>query len=47
MSDTLLEVNNLKKYYTSSKGLFKNFSDSVKAVDGVSFTIKKGKSSAW
>ncbi|MGG1679302.1 ABC transporter ATP-binding protein [Neobacillus sp. NRS-1170] len=42
MSDTLLEVNNLKKYYTSSKGLFKKFSDSVKAVDGVSFTIKKG-----
>ncbi|MDN3015866.1 dipeptide ABC transporter ATP-binding protein [Paenibacillus sp. BSR1-1] len=42
MSDTLIEVSNLKKYYTSSKGLFKKLSDPVKAVDGVSFTIKKG-----
>lgn len=42
MSETLLEVNNLKKYYSSSKGMFKKFGDSVKAVDGVSFTIEKG-----
>lgn len=42
MSQTLLEVNNLKKYYSSSKGMFKKFGDSVKAVDGVSFTIEKG-----
>lgn len=42
MSETLLEVTNLKKYYSSSKGMFKKFGDSVKAVDGVSFTINKG-----
>jgi ABC-type oligopeptide transport system ATPase subunit len=42
MSEAILEVNNLKKYYSSSKGIFKKFGDSVKAVDGVSFTIEKG-----
>ncbi|WP_445492491.1 ABC transporter ATP-binding protein [Niallia sp. 03133] len=42
MSEAILEVTNLKKYYSSSKGIFKKFGDSVKAVDGVSFTIEKG-----
>ncbi|WP_163101170.1 ABC transporter ATP-binding protein [Peribacillus alkalitolerans] len=42
MSEVLLEVNNLKKYYSSSKGMFKKVGDSVKAVDGVSFKIEKG-----
>ena len=42
MSEALLEVQNLKKYYSASKGMFKKFGDSVKAVDGVSFTIEKG-----
>jgi len=42
MSEALLEVQNLKKYYSSSKGMFRKFGDSVKAVDGVSFTIEKG-----
>ncbi|HWI47313.1 MAG TPA: ATP-binding cassette domain-containing protein, partial [Rummeliibacillus sp.] len=41
MSETLLEVTNLKKYY-SSKGMFKKYGESVKAVDGVSFKINKG-----
>jgi len=42
MSETLLEVTNLKKYYPSSKGMFKKYGESVKAVDGVSFKINKG-----
>ncbi|MFD6207574.1 ABC transporter ATP-binding protein [Peribacillus sp. NPDC060253] len=42
MSETLLEVKNLKKYYSSSKGIFSKKNESVKAVDGVSFTIEKG-----
>ncbi|MGX9135776.1 ABC transporter ATP-binding protein [Rummeliibacillus sp. JY-2-4R] len=42
MSETLLEVTNLKKYYSSSKGMFKKYGESVKAVDGVSFKINKG-----
>lgn len=36
MSNTLLEVKNLKKYYKVPKGM-------LHAVDGVSFTIEKGK----
>lgn len=42
MSETLLEVTNLKKYYPSSKGIFKKYGESVKAVDGVSFKINRG-----
>ncbi|MCQ6267686.1 ATP-binding cassette domain-containing protein [Fictibacillus sp. WQ 8-8] len=42
MSEALLEVENLKKYYSSSNGLFGKKGESVKAVDGVSFTIEKG-----
>lgn len=42
MSEALLEVKNLKKHYTSSKSLFGKKGESVKAVDGVSFTINKG-----
>lgn len=37
MSDTLLEVNNLKKYFNVSKGKY------LKAVDDVSFKIERGK----
>ena len=36
MSETLLEVKNLTKYFSTPKGL-------LHAVDGVSFTIEKGK----
>ncbi|OIK14779.1 oligopeptide/dipeptide ABC transporter ATP-binding protein [Bacillus sp. MUM 13] len=42
MAESLLEVTNLKKYYSSSKGLFNKSALPVKAVDGVSFTIEKG-----
>ena len=42
MSEALLEVKNLKKYFPCIQGMFKKFGDSVKAVDDVSFTIEKG-----
>lgn len=38
----LLQVTNLKKYYPVRKGLFGRSTQSVKAVDGVSFEIKEG-----
>lgn len=43
MSDeNILVVENLKKYYPLSKGFFGKGATYVKAVDGVSFSIKKG-----
>ena len=41
-SDTLLEVKNLKKYFPIKGGFFGRVVGQVKAVDGVSFTIKRG-----
>lgn len=38
----LLEVTNLKKYFPIRKGLFGKQVGAVKAVDGVSFSIRKG-----
>lgn len=38
----LLEVKNLKTYYTSNSGWFKSKQDIVKAVNDVSFSIQKG-----
>jgi len=38
----LIEVQNLKKYYPIKKGILKRTVDHVKAVDGVTFSIKKG-----
>lgn len=38
----LLEVNQLKKYFSGSSGVFGRNTFDVKAVDGVSFGIKKG-----
>lgn len=38
----LLEVNDLKKYYPITKGLFRRTVGHVKAVDGVSFSVRKG-----
>ncbi|ADO84271.1 ABC transporter ATP-binding protein [Ilyobacter polytropus] len=40
--DILLEVKNLKKYFESKKGFFGKKTQYVKAVDDVSFYIKKG-----
>jgi oligopeptide/dipeptide ABC transporter ATP-binding protein len=38
----LLEVENLKKYFPVKKGVFSRTVGHVKAVDGVSFTLKRG-----
>lgn len=46
MDDYILKVNNLKKYYPIKKGLFKKSSDYVKAVDDISFNVKRGRSLA-
>ncbi len=40
--ENLLIVNNLKKYFPIKKGIFGQKNAYVKAVDGVSFTIKRG-----
>jgi peptide/nickel transport system ATP-binding protein/oligopeptide transport system ATP-binding protein len=40
--ETILEVNNLKKYFPIRKGFFKRVVGHVKAVDDVSFFINKG-----
>lgn len=41
-SEYLVEVENLKKYYPIKKGLLSKAAGYVKAIDGVSFKIKKG-----
>lgn len=41
-SNDLLTVRNLKKYFPIRRGVFQRKVGDVKAVDGVSFTIKKG-----
>ena len=38
----LLDVRNLKKYFQKDVGLLRSKLQNVKAVDGVSFYIKKG-----
>ena len=47
MSNTVLEVNHLKTYYTMKKGVFGKSAGLVKAVDDVSFTIEKERLLAW
>lgn len=42
MSQTLLEVKNLVKYFPIRTGLFRNVTGQVRAVDDVSFTLQKG-----
>jgi oligopeptide/dipeptide ABC transporter ATP-binding protein len=43
-NDTLLEVSNLRKYFpVKSSGVFRRTVGQVQAVDGVSFTIPRGK----
>ena len=40
--ETILEVQNLKKHFPMNRGLFSRQKKAVKAVDGVSFEIKRG-----
>ena len=40
--DNLLEVRDLRKYFTSTKGFLKQTVSTVKAVDGVNFNLKEG-----
>ncbi len=40
--EVLLEVKNLKKYFTINSGMFGGHKEYVKAVDDISFTINKG-----
>jgi oligopeptide transport system ATP-binding protein len=42
MSENLLEVRDLKKHFPIKKGLFGQTVGAVKAVDGVSFDVKRG-----
>jgi oligopeptide/dipeptide ABC transporter ATP-binding protein len=42
MTETLLEVSDLKKHFPIHKGVFSRVSGHVYAVDGVSFTIRRG-----
>ncbi|PNZ37529.1 ABC transporter ATP-binding protein [Staphylococcus lutrae] len=42
MSENVLEVKNLKQYYPIRGGVFQRKIGEVKAVDGISFTIKAG-----
>ena len=39
---TILEVTDLKKYFPIKKGLFSRTVGHVRAVDGVSFSVKQG-----
>lgn len=41
--NVLLEVTNLKKYFDVTEGVFRKNREYLKAVDGVNFTIEKGK----
>ncbi|GAI24364.1 unnamed protein product, partial [marine sediment metagenome] len=43
MADVLLEGRDLKKYYPVTKGLLQRTIGWVRAVDGISFTIERGK----
>ena len=45
-SHPLLEVRNLKVYFSVKKGIFQRKRSDIKAVDGVSFRIEKGKTLA-
>jgi len=43
MGDALLKVNNLKKYFPVTKGIFQKITGHIKAVESVSFQINSGK----
>ncbi len=41
-NDLILEVNNLTKHFPISNGIFGRTKDYLKAVDGISFNIRRG-----
>ncbi len=41
--EPMVEVIDLKKYFRERKGLFRHEKEPIKAVDGVSFTVEKGR----
>ena len=43
MDDIILDVQNLKKYFPIRGGVFQHTVGYVKAVDGISFQLKRGK----
>lgn len=47
MSESLLEVKGLRKYYPLNKSFFSRERGSVKAVDDISFAVSKGRPSVW
>ena len=40
--ENILEVNGLKKYFPIKGGFFNNVVAQVKAIDGISFLVKRG-----
>lgn len=46
MSEILLQVENLKKHFTTQKGIFQSKNSVLKAVDGISLSIQGGESFA-
>ena len=40
--DNVIEVKNLRREYTRSQGFFRRKKQTVKAVDGISFSVKRG-----
>lgn len=42
MSETILSVQGLKKYFPITSGILRHHTGDVKAVDGIDFTIKEG-----
>lgn len=46
MSETILQVENLKKHFVTQKGLFQSKNSVLKAVDGISLSIQRGESFA-
>ena len=42
MASSIVEVKNLKKYFAVERGIFKKAKGVIKAVDGVSLSLKKG-----
>lgn len=46
-NDVLVDVNNLKKHFSKGKDMRGRDTAVLKAVDGVSFQIRRGKPSDW